>query len=183
MHVEETSLPGVLVIQPTAFADDRGWFFESWEQERYAALGLPTSWRQDNLVYSARGVLRGLHFQYPRGQHKLVSAIVGEIFDVAVDIRRDSPTFGHWVGVRLSAENRKQLSVPPGFAHGYQVLSERAIVSYKCSERYEPTVERSIRWSDPRIAVDWPLEVGLLSAKDRAAPSLDALARDALPLQ
>ncbi len=181
MHVEETSLSGVLVIQPAVFRDDRGSFSESWEQDRYAAFGLPASWRQDNVVHSVQGVLRGLHFQYPRGQHKLVSVIVGEIFDVAVDIRRESPTFGKWTGVVLSAENRRQLSVPPGFAHGYQVLSERSIVSYKCSERFDPACERSIRWDDEQIAVEWPMTPTLISPKDLAAGRLADIARDLLP--
>jgi len=181
MNVVETSLPGVLILEPKAWPDDRGSFYESWERERYAAAGLPSDWRQDNTVESKYGVLRGMHFQHPHPQHKLVYCVVGEILDVAVDVRRDSPTFGKWVGVRLSAENRRQLSVPAGFAHGYQVLSERSVVIYKCSTRYEPAFERSLRWNDPTVGIEWPIEPTAVAPKDRNAPLLAEYAPDQLP--
>jgi dTDP-4-dehydrorhamnose 3,5-epimerase len=153
MEFRTTELDGVVVIEPRIARDDRGAFFEAWERDRYADLGLPAEWRQDNVVYSVRGVLRGLHFQHPNPQHKLVFAVQGEIFDVAVDVRRGSPTFGRWVGETLSAVNNRQMSVAPGFAHGYLVLSEAAVVAYKCSTRYAAAAERVIRWDDPAIAI------------------------------
>jgi dTDP-4-dehydrorhamnose 3,5-epimerase len=181
MRVEHTSLPGVLVIEPTTHPDDRGAFFESWERDRYAEHGLPTEWRQDNAVESKRGVLRGMHFQHPNPQHKLVYVLVGEIFDVAVDVRFGSPTFGKWFGTNLSAGNRRQLSVPPGFAHGYQVLSERSVVIYKCSHRYDPASERGLRWNDPAIAIDWPIAPTIIAPRDAAAPLLADYAPETLP--
>jgi dTDP-4-dehydrorhamnose 3,5-epimerase len=171
MKVIETSLPGVLLIELVTFRDDRGFFVELFQHERYAALGIvPTL--QDNFSRSSRGTLRGLHFQEPHPQGKLVQAISGTIFDVAVDIRRGSPTFGKWEGFELSGDQPRQLWVPPGFAHGFCVTSEGADVLYKTSERYVPAADRGIRWNDPQIGVRWPCEAPRLSAKDAAAPML-----------
>jgi dTDP-4-dehydrorhamnose 3,5-epimerase len=183
MDVEETNIPGVLIFKPKVFGDSRGWFMESWQSERYAELGIPQHFSQDNQAFSERGVLRGLHFQNPYGQGKLVQVIQGEVFDVAVDVRRDSPWFGQWVGVHLTGENHQQLYIPVGFAHGYLVLSENAIFSYKCSDYYHPESQFSIRWSDPKIAIDWPFGLNpLLAEKDRDAPLLSEIAVEHLPV-
>ncbi len=181
MHAEPTPLDGVTIIRPKRFPDERGAFFESWERDRYAALGLPSEWRQDNVVHSTAGVLRGMHFQHPRGQHKLVTVLAGEIFDVAVDVRRNSPTFGKWFGTVLSADNGAQLSIAPGFAHGYLVLSETSIVSYKASERYDASVERALRWDDGDVAIAWPTRPTIVSAKDRDGLPLRDFAPADLP--
>ena len=151
MKVIDTVLPGVLVIEPNVFGDARGWFMESWQQARYAEAGLPEVFVQDNQAYSRQGILRGLHAQHPHGQGKLVQVLVGEVFDVAVDIRGGSPQFGRWFGERLSADNRLQMFVPAGFAHGYCVLSDEALFAYKCTELYHPETEFSVRWDDPEI--------------------------------
>ncbi|MCX7971218.1 MAG: dTDP-4-dehydrorhamnose 3,5-epimerase [Negativicutes bacterium] len=179
MKIEETRLPGVLLIEPAVFGDARGFFMETWQEERYAAVGLPRSWRQDNLSCSQRGVLRGLHGQNPSPQGKLVYVLQGEVFDVAVDIRRGSPTFGCWTAVYLSAENKKQFYLPPGMAHGFLVMSETALFAYKCTELYAPEHEFSVAWDDPDIGIDWPLTGGppQLSGKDANAPRL----RDIMP--
>ncbi len=171
MKVEETPLPGVKLIHPAAFADERGFFMETWHRERYRQAGFP-DFVQDNLSFSRKGVLRGLHFQHPHPQGKLVQALAGEIFDVAVDIRQGSPTFGRWVGYRLSGENRLQLYIPEGFAHGFCVLSETALVAYKCSDLYHPEADQGLRWNDPHLAIEWPIRNPILSPKDAAAPFL-----------
>lgn len=181
MNVIETSLPGVLIIEPKVFGDARGFFMETWNGARYEEHGIPNHFVQDNLSYSARGVLRGLHFQNPNPQGKLVSVLEGEVFDVAVDIRVGSPTFGEWTGVTLSAENKRQFYVPPDFAHGFVVTSEAALFSYKCTEYYAPSSEGSVLWNDPEIGMDWPIEQPTLSDKDRAAPPLREMPEDALP--
>ncbi len=181
MNVIETSLPGVLIIEPKVFGDARGFFMETWNGARYEEHGIPNHFVQDNLSYSARGVLRGLHFQNPNPQGKLVSVLEGEVFDVAVDIRVGSPTFGEWTGVTLSAENKRQFYVPPDFAHGFVVTSEAALFSYKCTEYYAPASEGSVLWNDPEIGMDWPIEQPTLSDKDRAAPPLREMSEDALP--
>jgi dTDP-4-dehydrorhamnose 3,5-epimerase len=163
-----TSLNDVVVLEPKVFGDDRGFFFESFNEARFAELGLPTRFRQDNHSGSRRGVLRGLHYQLQQ-QGKLVRALKGEIFDVAVDIRRDSPQFGQWFGTVLSAENKRQLWIPAGFAHGFHVLTEFAEVAYKATELYNPSSERSILWNDPAIGIDWRLDgEPTLSGKDQA---------------
>ena len=182
MKVLETEIPGVLLVEPELHGDPRGWFMESWQARRYAEAGIPAEFVQDNLAFSGHGVLRGLHLQHPHGQGKLVQVLLGEVFDVAVDVRRGSPTFGRWVGVLLSAENRRQFWVPPGFAHGYLVTGEKALFSYKCTDYYHPGAEFSIRWDDPEIAIDWPV-VGppLLSARDEAAPLLGEVPAGRLP--
>jgi len=181
MNVTPTGLEGLLIVSPVVRQDERGYFLETWTHSRYAAHGMPMDMGQDNLSWSRRGVLRGLHYQFPRAQAKLVSVAVGEIFDVAVDIRVGSPTFGRWRGVWLSAENHRQLYVPEGFAHGFCVLSEGALVSYKCSREYDPAGEGAILWSDPDLGIDWPIAAPLLSPKDAAALPLSATAPEQLP--
>lgn len=181
MNVAETMLPGVLLVSPKVFGDDRGFFMEAWNGRRYEASGIPDHFVQDNLSYSARGVLRGLHFQHPRPQGKLVSVLLGEVFDVAVDIRVGSPTFGRWTGAFLSAENKRQLWIPEGFAHGFLVTSENALFSYKCTDYYAPEYDAAIVWNDPDIRIDWPVEDPVLSGKDVAAPPLSGVPGDSLP--
>ncbi len=181
MNVIETALPGVLILEPRVFADARGYFLETWNQQRYASLGLPERFVQDNLSSSSRGVLRGLHYQHPNGQGKLVTVLRGEVYDVAVDIRVGSPDFGRWVGVTLSGENHRSLYIPPGFAHGFVVLSDEALFSYKCTEYYAPSCEASLIWDDPDLAIAWPESSPILSPKDLAAPRLRDVPRDLLP--
>ncbi|HEX8394650.1 MAG TPA: dTDP-4-dehydrorhamnose 3,5-epimerase [Longimicrobium sp.] len=180
MNVRPTRLEGVLLLEPRVFRDDRGWFVESWSSERYQALGIPGPFVQDNLSFSRRGVLRGMHFQNPSPQGKLVSVPQGAVFDVAVDLRRGSPTFSQWVGVELSSENGHQLWVPAGFAHGFAVLSDTAVFSYKCTAPYTPAAERSLRWDDPDVGIVWPVAAPVLAAKDADAPRLRDLAPEAL---
>ena len=172
MKVTATTIPGVLMIEPRVFADERGAFFESFNTRAFAeAVGHPVNFVQDNQSTSLLHVLRGLHFQEPQRQGKLVRALSGSIYDVAADIRPDSPTFGTWVGVELSAENRRQLWVPEGLAHGFLVLSETADVLYKTTDFYAQGCEKCIRWDDPRLAIEWPLTAPpLLSPRDAAAP-------------
>jgi dTDP-4-dehydrorhamnose 3,5-epimerase len=172
MRVEESSLPGVLVVQPKAFGDARGFFFESFHAERYAASGITLPFVQDNVSRSTRGTLRGLHFQEPKSQGKLVFVTRGSVFDVAVDVRKGSAHFGKWFGLDLTDENHTQLWIPPGFAHGFCVTSEIADFAYKCTDFYAPECERSIRWDDPDLAIDWPIREPNLSPKDAAAPLL-----------
>lgn len=172
--VTATALPGVLILQPKVFGDARGFFFESFNQRDFAqATGLDVQFVQDNHSRSAKGVLRGLHYQIEHPQGKLVRVTQGEVFDVAVDMRRSSPTFGKWDGVLLSAENQRQLWIPPGFAHGFVVTSESAEFLYKTTDYWYPAHERSLLWSDPSVGVQWPLQdAPLLAAKDAAAPLL-----------
>lgn len=172
MHVESTAIPGVLLISPKVFADPRGFFVETYHEERYAAAGMSAHFVQDNHSQSAKGTLRGLHAQLKRPQAKLVRCIEGSIWDVAVDVRVGSPTFGKWVGAELSAATAMQIYVPVGFVHGFAVLSERAQVEYKCSDVYVPDDQFSVRWNDPELGVHWPLTDPLLSDKDRDAPLL-----------
>ena len=172
MNVVPTPLPGVLLVEPRAFGDARGFFFESFREERYATAGIVGPFVQDNVSRSARGILRGLHFQEPKGQGKLVFVTRGSVFDVAVDVRRGSPTFGKSYGVELSDENHRQLWIPAGFAHGFCVTSDFADFVYKCTEYYAPEHERSVAWNDPDLAITWPIAEPTLSAKDRAAPRL-----------
>ncbi|WKZ55789.1 MAG: dTDP-4-dehydrorhamnose 3,5-epimerase [Anaerolineales bacterium] len=170
MNVEPTAIPDVLLLTPRVFEDERGFFMETYQAEKFAALGVRASFVQDNHSRSKQGVLRGLHYQIRQPQGKLIRAVLGEIFDVAVDIRRASPTFGKWVGARLSAENKQQLWIPAGFAHGYYVMSEWAEIVYKATDYYAPQWERAILWNDPQIAVEWPVRPDvplLLSSKDR----------------
>ena len=176
MEIEQTPLEGVLLIKPKVWRDSRGYFVESWHQKRYEAAGIALPFVQDNRSRSSHGILRGLHFQRTFPQGKLVSVSRGAVFDVAVDIRKNSPTFGQWYGAELTEENQHQLWVPPGLAHGFCVLSDTADFSYKCTELYHPEDEGSVRWNDPTIAIAWPLENPVLSEKDMKAPLL----RDAL---
>ena len=172
MTVRETKLSGVLVIEPRRFGDARGFFAETYHAERYREAGVDAAFVQDNMSRSVGDTLRGLHFQAPpHAQAKLVQVLEGEVFDVAVDLRRGSPTFGAWVGETLSAENGRQLYVPEGFAHGFCVTSESALFAYKCSAFYAPEAEGAVRWDDPDLAIAWPNTEPLVSGKDRAAPA------------
>ena len=175
MKFQPTAIPDVILVEPAVFRDDRGFFLETWHERKFRDGGLPAAFVQDNHSFSQRGTLRGLHAQLRQPQGKLVRAVQGEIFDVAVDIRPDSPTFGRWVGEILSGENFRQLWVPPGFAHGFCVLSETAHVQYKCTDFYVREDEIGIVWNDPGIGIDWPLDEPLLSPKDRDAPRLEAI--------
>ncbi|MDY0260709.1 dTDP-4-dehydrorhamnose 3,5-epimerase [Desulfovibrio sp.] len=171
MEVVKTPLGGVLLIKPKVWGDARGYFVETWQQERYAAAGIDLPFVQDNHSRSAYGILRGLHFQKTRPQGKLVHVSSGSVFDVAVDIRAGSPSFGQWYGVELTQDNQWQLWVPPGLAHGFVVTSEYAHFHYKCTEYYCPQDEGAIRWNDPDLGVVWPVECPVLSQKDTVAPS------------
>ena len=184
MKVTALAIPDVLLFEPKVFGDERGFFFESFNQQRFnAATGLDLQFVQDNHSKSAKGVLRGLHYQLPpKAQGKLVRVVAGEVFDVAVDIRRGSPTFGRWEAVVLSAENRRQFWIPEGFAHGFAVLSERAVFSYLCTDVYVKEADAGVRWNDGDIGVDWPISDPLLSPKDNAAPLLADIPGDRLPV-
>ncbi len=180
MKVTPLDIPDVLHIEPTLFGDARGFFLETFNAERYAGAGISMPFVQDNVSFSARGVLRGMHFQKPRTQGKLVMALVGEIFDVAIDVRVGSPTFGKWVGMTLTGERKNQLWVPPGFAHGFCVVSETALVSYKCTDLYSPKDEVGIRYDDPDVGIAWPMSPTSLSTKDASYPRLRDLPREQL---
>lgn len=180
MKVIDTALPGVRLIEPRVFGDERGFFYESFHAPRFAEHGLPTEWTQDNHSRSRGGVLRGLHYQLHRPQGKLVTCVRGEVFDVAVDIRRGSPTFGRWIGVTLSGDRPQYLWIPPGFAHGFCVLSEVADFVYKCTDIYQADDDRGVLWSDPSIGIEWPLAQPSLSGKDVTYLPLDP-ARTDLP--
>ncbi|HET9156576.1 MAG TPA: dTDP-4-dehydrorhamnose 3,5-epimerase [Myxococcaceae bacterium] len=172
MKVIPTELPEVLIVEPKVFGDSRGFFYESFQATRYAEAGIPGPFVQDNLSRSVRGTLRGLHFQEPKGQGKLVQVLRGAVWDVAVDVRRGSPRFGRWVAVELSETSARQLWIPRGFAHGFCVVSDSADFFYKCTELYAPECERAIAWNDPAIGITWPVGSPILSAKDAAAPPL-----------
>jgi dTDP-4-dehydrorhamnose 3,5-epimerase len=173
MKFESASLSGVVIVKPRIFTDDRGWFAETFNQSEMQKNGLPRCFVQDNQSFSHVGVLRGLHYQLGKPQGKLVRVLSGEIYDVAVDLRRDSPTFGQWIGLRLSANSLEMIWIPENFAHGFLVLSESAHVLYKVTDFYEPSAERTLRWDDPTLGIDWPI-VGapVLSAKDAAGSTL-----------
>ena len=177
MQIKATPLDGVLVIEPRVFEDERGYFLEIHHQQRFQSAKIDGVFVQDNLSFSKNNVLRGLHFQKTKPQAKLIQVISGGIFDVAVDLRPDSPTFGQWFGVVLSEENKRQLFVPKGFAHGFCVLSHCAHVAYKCSDYYDPEDEVGLLWSDPDIGIDWPVKDPILSAKDRQLGYLKDLKR------
>lgn len=181
MKIIPTQIPEVVTIEPRIFADRRGHFLEVFHAERYLKERIGSSFVQDNLSFSHQGVLRGLHYQLGRPQGKLVMAIAGEIYDVVVDIRCGSPTFGHWTGLVLSSANYCQLYVPEGFAHGFCVLSASATVLYKCTDFYAPEEERGIRWNDPRLAIPWPVKEPVLSDKDAVYPALAELGSEQLP--
>jgi len=175
MKVINCELEGLLIIEPDVYGDHRGFFLESWNRQRYRDAGIDVDFVQDNFSFSQRGTVRGLHFQNPLPQGKLVSVWQGEVFDVAVDIRRHSPTFGRWSGVNLTAENKRQFYVPPGFAHGFAVLSETALFHYKCTEVYSPQNELGFRWNDPDVGIQWPVAAPRLSQRDARAPLLREL--------
>jgi len=177
MNVIETALPGVVIIEPKVFGDHRGFFLESYQEERYREAGIDAAFVQDNHSRSARGVLRGLHFQKTRPQGKLVRVTRGEVFDVAVDIDPASPTFGQHVSVLLNDENNRQFYVPPGYAHGFCVVSEIADFQYKCTDYYDPSDEGGLLWNDPDIAIDWPIDEPRLSEKDQHNPRLSEFAK------
>ena len=181
MEIKETSLPGVLLLLPKIHGDSRGFFMESFHAKTYARLGLPQLFVQDNHSRSVRGVTRGLHYQKRHGQGKLVRVVKGAVFDVAVDLRRNSPTFGRWFGTTLSEESQMMMYIPEGFAHGFQVTSESADFLYKCTDFYDPEDEAGILWNDPEIGIVWPIADGSLSKKDAALPRLSAISREDLP--
>ena len=174
MNKIETPLKGCFVIEPEVFGDERGFFFETYHKEKYQNLfNDEIIFVQDNFSSSIKGVLRGLHYQKNNPQGKLVSVISGEVYDVAVDLRKDSDSFGKWFAINLSQDNKKQLWIPPGFAHGFQVISERADFLYKCTQLYNPSDERSIIWNDPTLGIDWPINTPILSKKDASAKKLN----------
>ena len=181
MNVLPTRLPGVLLLEPRVFGDARGFFMETYQAARYHDAGIPRPFVQDNLSLSAGGVLRGLHLQEPHPQGKLVYVLEGEVFDVAVDLRRGSPHFGRWVGEFLSAENKRQLWIPEGFAHGFCVTSERALFCYKCTDYYHPESELTIRWDDPDLGIAWPIDAVRLSGRDAGAARLAEIDSSLLP--
>ncbi|HET7161842.1 MAG TPA: dTDP-4-dehydrorhamnose 3,5-epimerase [Rhodanobacteraceae bacterium] len=178
----DTRLPGVCVIEPAVHGDARGYFFESFHAKKYAELGVDVRFVQSNVSRSARGVLRGLHYQWPNPQGKLVSVLDGEVYDVAVDIRRGSPTFGQWEAAMLTADNHRQLWIPEGFAHGFCVVSEAATFMYQCTALYDSQADAGVRWNDAMIGIDWPVAEPLLSGKDERAPLLADVAADKLPM-
>ena len=182
MKVIETALPGALILEPQVFGDARGFFYESYNEAKYLAAGVDHRFVQSNVSRSARGVLRGLHYQWPNPQGKLVSVLEGEVYDVAVDIRRGSPTFGRSLGVMLTADNHRHFWVPEGFAHGFCVLSEFATFTYQCTALYDAKADAGIRWNDADLAIDWPLSEPLLSDKDRKTPFLKDVAPERLPV-
>jgi dTDP-4-dehydrorhamnose 3,5-epimerase len=182
MKVIETDLPGCLVLEPQVFGDGRGFFYESFNRDKFAAIGLAPEFVQGNVSSSSRGVLRGLHYQWPRPQGKLVSVLEGEVWDVAVDIRRGSPTFGRWTAAILSAENRRHFWIPEGYAHGFVTLSARALFTYLCTATYDRDADAGIRWNDGDLAIDWPVSTPVLSDKDAKAPFLAEVAQERLPV-
>jgi dTDP-4-dehydrorhamnose 3,5-epimerase len=176
MKVTPCPLEGLLLIEPSVFGDSRGFFLESWNRQRYRDAGIALDFVQDNFSFSCRGTLRGMHFQNPMAQGKLVSVWQGEVWDVAVDLRRRSPTFRRWFGVTLSAENKRQFYAPPGFAHGFVVLSESALFHYKCTDFYSAKDELGFRWEDPAVGIQWPsVEHTILSRRDAASPRLSEI--------
>jgi|SRR5579885_2154765 dTDP-4-dehydrorhamnose 3,5-epimerase len=179
MKVTEGPLPGLLIIEPRVFNDNRGYFFEVFQQKRYAEFGIP-AFVQDNVSRSARNVLRGLHYQLPHAQGKLVFVTRGSVWDVAVDIRTNSPTFGQWFGIHLNDENHTQFYIPPGFAHGFCVLSDEADFHYKCTDYYQPGSEHGIAWNDERLNIPWPVSNPVLSPKDEIYPALHEIAHEKL---
>jgi dTDP-4-dehydrorhamnose 3,5-epimerase len=181
MNVKDTKLAGVLVLEPDVFSDDRGFFLETWNSGRYENAGIQGPFVQDNFSFSKRGVLRGLHFQYPQSQGKLIQVLSGGVVDVVVDIRKGSPTFGQWIGEELSDANHRQMYIPPGFAHGFCVMSDTAVFSYKCTDYYNPATENGIIWNDPDLNIDWPIKEPVLSPKDKEFSRLKDIRPDKLP--
>lgn len=181
MRVSATELPGVLLVEPDVFEDSRGFFMETFHAPRYAEAGITSPFLQDNVSFSTRGVLRGLHFQHPQAQAKLVYVLQGKVFDVAVDVRTGSPTFGSWTGVMLSSDNKWQVYIPEGFAHGICTVSETALFVYKCTELYDAQSENCVLWNDPDIGIEWPVASPTLSERDKHAPCLKYIDVNALP--
>jgi dTDP-4-dehydrorhamnose 3,5-epimerase len=181
VNVVQTDLPGCMILEPRVYEDARGFFYESFNGDAFAAAGLPRTFVQGNVSGSAMGVLRGLHYQWPKPQGKLVSVLEGEVWDVAVDIRRGSPHFGRWTAAVLSAENRRHFWIPEGFAHGFVVLSPRALFTYLCTAAYDGQADAAVRWDDPQLAIDWPVSAPVLSPKDAGAPLLADVAAERLP--
>jgi dTDP-4-dehydrorhamnose 3,5-epimerase len=181
MKILRTDLEGVLIVDPMVFSDDRGFFMETYQKIKYQDLGILVEFVQDNLSFSRKGTLRGLHYQHPHGQAKLVQVLGGHVYDVTVDVRKGSKNFGQWVGVHLSDENKRQIYIPEGFAHGFCVLSETALFSYKCSDLYTPKCERGVRWDDPDLGIDWPVKEPILSSKDAVYPRLKDVPAERLP--
>jgi dTDP-4-dehydrorhamnose 3,5-epimerase len=180
MNVLTCDIAGLLIIEPKVFGDARGFFLETYNERRYREAGLNATFVQDNVSFSRRGILRGLHYQNPNPQGKLLQVLQGEVFDVAVDVRRSSPTFGKWHGLVLSSENKRQFYIPPGFAHGFLVTSESALFQYKCTETYSPKDEMAVRWDDPAIGIQWPMKDPLLSERDSKAFRLHEITADRL---
>jgi len=181
MKLVETGLPGCVVLEPQVFGDDRGFFYESFNRDRFVSIGLPERFVQGNVSRSARGVLRGLHYQWPKPQGKLVSVLEGEVWDVAVDVRRGSPTFGQWTAAVLSAENKRHFWIPEGYAHGFVTLSDTALFNYVCTDTYDREADAGVRWNDAALAIDWPVASPLLSDKDAKLPFLAEVAPERLP--
>ncbi|MDX1626516.1 MAG: dTDP-4-dehydrorhamnose 3,5-epimerase, partial [Wenzhouxiangellaceae bacterium] len=181
MKAVATGLEGVRLLEPQVFGDARGWFLENWREETYSEAGIDATFRQANTSRSRRGVLRGIHYQWPEPQGKLVWVSEGTVFDVAVDLRRDSDQFGRWTGFELGADNHRQLWIPEGFGHGFQVLSETATFSYLCTRPYRPEHDACVAWNDPRIGIDWPMEPTGMSERDGSAPGLDEIDSEQLP--
>lgn len=180
MEVTKTVFPGVVFITPKIYGDSRGWFYESWNHERYAEIGITENFVQDNVSFSSKGVLRGLHYQKPYTQGKLVSVLQGEVWDVIVDIRRSSPMFGKWQGFTLTGANKEQLYVPKGFAHGFCVISDTALFQYKCTDRYSPNSEHGILWNDKTINIPWPVTDPIISEKDTKHPAFADISAELL---
>jgi dTDP-4-dehydrorhamnose 3,5-epimerase len=181
MKIIATTIKDVRVIEPQVFEDPRGFFIETYQKARFKSAGIDADFVQDNLSFSGRNTIRGLHFQHPHGQAKLVQVLQGVVYDVAVDIRQGSPSFGEWTACRLSADNKRQMFIPAGFAHGFCVLSETALFHYKCSEYYRQASEHGVLWNDPELGIDWPIKVPILSPKDAAYPCLSHIDRNKLP--
>ena len=181
MRIVQTELPGCWVLEPKVFSDERGNFYETWNKKVFSDLGLNLDFKQANVSSSSRRVLRGLHYQWPKPQGKLIHVLEGEVYDVAVDIRRDSPTFGRWASVILSAENKRQFWIPPGFAHGFVTLSEHTTFNYLCTEMYDSECDASLRWDDASLAIDWPVSEPILSNKDARASFLCDVSPEKLP--
>lgn len=181
MNIIETKLPGVLILEPKVFSDERGYFLETWHSTHYEDIGIHGPFVQDNISFSKKNVLRGLHYQFPQSQGKLIQVLSGQVVDVAVDIRIDSPTYGQWISEVLSDTNHKQMFIPPGFAHGYCVISETAVFAYKCTEFYNPATEHGIIWNDSELNIDWPVKEPVLSAKDKNYARLKDIAPEKLP--
>jgi dTDP-4-dehydrorhamnose 3,5-epimerase len=178
MKINTTPIDGLLVLEPDVFRDERGFFLETFHEQKYESFGIESKFVQDNLSFSSKGILRGLHFQYRHPQAKLVQVLSGEVFDVAVDIRTGSSTFGKWFGIRLSQDNLYQMFIPEGFAHGYCVVSETALFAYKCTDFYSPSDEGGLLWSDPGVGIEWPVSDPVLSQKDSRLPCLSDFSKE-----